>query len=215
MARVCLQAAPWPAPQPDGSEAGGAGRHDIVVDPITDIGDASRVRLPRQLEDPGEEAGIRLGHAKLLAHRDHVRPEPEGEELVVAGRGLVGDDGDAEAGGMDRLERAQGVGMQVLVPEAAERRVDLGVACAPVRNAKQVECRVVREGACDREPDRGRHRERRDADHPRPRRPDPGLVDQHLADIEADPLDSDGPVAGSHVRYAHPCSTTPSTQEPS
>ena len=171
MARVCLEATPWPAPQPDGSEAGGAGRHDIVVHPITDIGDASGVWLTRQLEDPGEEAGIRLGHAKLLAHRDHVRPEPEGEELVVAGRGLIGDDGDAEAGSVDRLERAQGIGMQVLVPEAAERRVDLGVARAPVRDAQQVEGRVVREGACDREPDRGRHRERRDADHPAPTSP--------------------------------------------
>ncbi len=182
-----LDRRPRAPPQPDRAHPGGRRRHDVVVDPVADVRDVGRIRRAHQREGPSEERRIGLGNAELLGHRHDLGLDAERPKLRAARRGLVGDDRDAISPVPKTRDDRARVGIEIGFTEAAERRIDGRCQGSPVVDAECGEGIVMLAASGNHRAEERHEGEPGHAEDVRPGRPDPRLVDERLAHIQADP----------------------------
>ena len=112
---------------------------------------------------------------------------------------LVADDADAVAGVADGTERGHGIGIEVVDPHLVG--LACGLALRPLRREVEIrpedpERRSMIAAGLDARADHREERQPRDPEPVGPLGPDPGLVDERLADIEDDRADRHLPDRG-------------------
>jgi hypothetical protein len=105
----------------------------------------------------------------------------------IAGGRLIGDDRHPIPGAPQARERAQRIGVQVVGREATVGTLDRRQAKLPVVRAEDREDVAVLTAPRNHRPEGGMEGQPRDTQLIGPDRPDPGLVDQRLPDVEAHP----------------------------
>src|SRR5207245_9688648 len=182
-----LQVAPRTALDVHGRHARGERRQDVVVDAIPHVRDFRRPGAGL-LDQPREEAWIRLFEAPPLGRADEVDERPQ---LVLDRRRRVADDADAVPARPQPRQARLRVGIPLVdAPHVVARRLDPeDLPRVPVRSALG-----------DRRAERRHQRERRHAGGVRDPDPRGGLVDERLADVEDDYVDSDAATRSRSAR---------------
>ena len=146
--------------------------------------------------------GLATPSASLMATTSTSMPSAP--QLVGADGRLVGDDRDLVAALAQCVDGSQRVGIEVLGAEPAVGLLHRFQPQRPVIEAEDPEDRLVLASPGDDGAEGREEREARDAELIRPRRPDPCLVDEGLADVEADPTRRVGHAGSVAARRAAP-----------
>src|SRR5262245_2320430 len=184
-----VQIAPRAAADVHGRHPGGDRRLDVVVDAVADVGDLRWAELDGLCQTPEERRG-RLFDAPTLGRAEHL--QVAAQHLLRRPR-CVSDGRHAKAARAQPIDRRQGVRVEVRRQPGRGRRLDLQDLPDP----------VVVSAACRKAAEDTHEREARHARRVRGALPHPGLVDERLADVEDDRLQSQ---AATRSRSA--CSVT-------
>ena len=180
---VCLQPTPGASPYVDRDETGGCRRHDVVVGSIADVGNLAG-RATAGFDDACEEGGVGLANSKAGRPGDDVDRQPGRAGPALESSVLVAGQADEQPHRAHRLEALDGVRVQVVavytISSHALGRLDPEVAPEP----------EVLLAARDREAERGPDDVGTEPHRACHLAPVALLVDERLADVEEDRLQS-------------------------
>ena len=184
LGRRSLQPSPRTATHVYGDEACSRGRKNVVVDPIADISRLFRATA-HELDDSREERGIRLAYSEARRRRDDIGGQRRLARPRLERLRLIADDPDAEPERAYPAQALERVGVEIV-----ERVRDVVPPAVWLVDPEMPPESVVLLPALDRDAERGPDHVWLQARTLGEFTPPPLLVDERLADVEDDGLQS-------------------------